>query len=149
MECSTAPDSKTFIEIPVLPFCNHLLVAKVEANKAGSYIFEVTSGNGVEVVVNGSVQAKHLNPYRTLQKTEKLLVDLPQGTSTILIRAYNRFEKTLSFGLEKAEAEKIHSMRVKLPTPLKKGSHTLKLRATDRPSGHTDCGLHNLRIKVI
>ena len=149
VECSTAPDSKPFVEIPVLPFCNHLLVAKVEANKAGSYIFEVTSGNGVEVVVNSSVQAKHLNPYRTLKKTEKLLVDLPQGTSTILIRAYNRFENTLSFGLEKAEAEKIHSMRVKLPTPLKKGAHTLKLRATDRPSGHTDCGLHNLRIKVI
>lgn len=147
-ECGTAPESKPFVEIPVLPFCNYLLTTKVKADKAGTYVFEVTSGNGVEVVVNGAVQTKHLNPYRTIEKTEKLLVDLPEGTSTILVRAYNRFENTLSFGLEKAEVQEIHSMKVKLPTSLKKGVHTLKLRATDRPSGHTDCGLHNLRIKI-
>ena len=147
-ECGTAPESKPFVEIPVLPFCNYLLTTKVEADKAGTYVFEVTSGNGVEVVVNGAVQTKHLNPYRTLENTEKLLVDLPEGTSIILVRAYNRFENTLSFGLKKAEVQEIYSMKVKLPTSLKKGVHTLKLRATDRPSGHTDCELHNLRIKI-
>jgi methionine-rich copper-binding protein CopC len=94
------------------------------------------------------VQAKHLNPYRTIKKTEKLLVDLPEGTSTILVRAYNRFEDSLAFGLEKAEDQNIRYMTVKLPSSLKKGTHTLTVRAVDRASGHTDCGLHNLKIKI-
>lgn len=144
--CSTVAGAETFVEMPVLPFCNHLMAVKVVADKAGSYMFDVTAGNGVEVVVNGAVQTKHLNPYRTAKKTEKLLVDLPEGTSKILIRAYNRFENTLSFGIGKAQEQKIRHMTVKLPSPLRKGTHTLKLHAADHPTGHADCGLHNVRV---
>ena len=148
VSCERSAEAKSMVEMKALPFSNYLMAATVEAYKGGSYIFDVTSGNGVEVVVNGQVLAKHLNTYRTLKKTESVLVDLPEGTSTILVRAYNRFEDSLAFGLEKAEDQNIHSMTIKLPSSLKKGTHTLTVRAVDRASGHTDCGLHNLRIKV-
>lgn len=148
VECSTVAGAETFVEMPVLPFCNHLMAVKVVTDKAGSYVFDVTAGNGVEVVVNGAVQTKHLNPYRTVKKTEKLLVDLPEGASTILVRAYNRFENTLSFGIGKAQEQKIRHMTVKLPSTLRKGTHTIKLHAADRPSGHADCGLHNLKVNL-
>ncbi len=146
LECKTAEGVEVLMNMSVMPFSNHLMAVKVEAGKSGSYIFDVTAGNGVEVVVNGAVQTKHLNPYHTVKKTEKVLIDLPEGVSSVLIRAYNRFENTMSFGIEKAEEQEIHTMTIELPTPLKKGTHTLKIKAADRSSGHTDCGLHNLRI---
>ena len=146
VECSTAEGTETLVKMPVLPFCNHLMAVKLAVEKAGSYIFDVTAGNGVEVVVNGKVQTKHLNPYRTVENTEKLLVDLPEGSSTILVRAYNRFENNLSFGIKKAEIQDICYMTVILPATLNKGTHTIAIHAADRPSGHADCGLHNIRL---
>lgn len=140
--------SDSLIERPVMPFSNHLMMASVQVPASGMYVLDVTAGNGMEVVVNGSTQAKHLNPYRTVCRTEILLVDLSEGENRVMIRGYNRFENALSLGMAASEDQTVLSMRVKLPAALRKGCRNITLKAADCLSGHADCCLHNLRIRL-
>ena len=140
--------SDSLIERPVMPFSNHLMMASVQVPASGMYVLDVTAGNGVEVVVNGRTQAKHLNPYRTECRTEKLLVELQEGENALMVRAYNRFENALSLGVTASEDQTVLSMRVKLPAALRKGCRNITLKAADCVSGHADCRLHNLRIRL-
>ena len=140
--------SDSLIEMPVMPFSNHLVKASVLVPASGMYVLDVTAGNGVEVVVNGRTQAKHLNPYRTVCRTEKLLVDLSEGENRVMVRGYNRFENALSLGMAASEDQTVLSMRVKLPAALRKGCRNITLKAADCVSGHADCRLHNLRIRL-
>lgn len=140
--------SDSLIERPVMPFSNHLMMASVPVPASGMYVLDVTAGNGVEVVVNGRTQAKHLNPYRTVCRTEKLLVDLSEGENSVMVRGYNRFENALSLGMAASEDQTVLSMRVKLPAALRKGCRNITLKAADCLSGHADCRLHNLRIRL-
>ena len=132
----------------VMAFSNYIMSAEVNVPEKGLYLFDVTGGNGVEVVVDGMTFTKHLNPYRTVCKTEKILLDLSEGSHQIILRAYNRFEDTLHCAISASEHQEIRCITVKLPSSLKKGVRHVKLSASDTGSEHKDCELHNLRICV-
>lgn len=140
--------SDPLVEKSVFPFSNHLMRAEVKVPASGMYVLDVTAGNGVELVVNGRTQAKHLNPYRTTCRTEKLLVDLSEGENVVMVRGYNRFETSLSLGVAASEDQTVLTMRVKLPAALRRGHRYIKVSAADCVSGHADCRLHNLRIRL-
>ena len=144
---SFAP-SDPLVEKSVFPFSNHLMMVGAQVSASGMYLLDVTAGNGVEVVVNGRTQAKHLNPYRTVCRTEKLLVDLSEGENAVMVRGYNRFENALSLGVAVSDDQTVLSMKVKLPAALRKGCRNITLKAADCVSGHADCRLHNLRIRL-
>lgn len=131
-----------------LPFSNNVMTAEILMEEKGLYVIEVTAGNGVEVVVDGTTLTKHLNPYRTISKTDKILLDLAEGSHEIIVRSYNRFEKEIRCGLDSVDDPELLTMKVVLPSPLKKGVRNLKVYAADTGSEHTDCGLHNLRITL-
>ena len=134
--------------IPSRPFSNYLLTSAVQMPESGYAIFEVTSGNGVEVIVDGVAMMKHLNPYRTVCRKEKVLLELPQGISSVAVRSYNRFEKTASVGLAPAEGASIFRTTVKLPASVPVGGLIVKVSAADAMSAHQDCLLHNLRLML-
>lgn len=138
--------SEPVVEVSVTPFSNHLMSAVVEVSVPGLYMFDVTAGNGAEVIVNGKTHMKHLNPYRTVRRTEKLMLELDAGENVVCVRAYNRFEDTTWCGLEIAEERDIHHMKLTLHVSLKKGARKIRVYAVDRNSVHSDCELHNLRL---
>lgn len=132
----------------VRPFSNHLMCADVEVSEDGLYLFDITSGNGMELILDGESVMKHLNPYRTEAKTEKVLLHLSEGTHELLLRAYNRFENRMAFGISPAQEQELHVMKVVLPSALTRGNCRIRISAADKDSGHTDCGLHNLVIRL-
>ena len=140
--------SDALVQAIVKPFSNHVMTAQLDVKTPGYHVLDVTSGNGVEIVVNGKTMAKHLNAYGTEERTEKILLDLPAGQTTILIRAYNRFADKLVCGVKMTDFQEIYTMKVKLPSRLTPGVKTIRLRADDIDSPHTDCGLHNIRLRL-
>lgn len=140
--------SQDIVQTSVTPFSNHVMTADIDVETSGFQVLDVTAGNGVEVVVNGRTIAKHLNPYKTELRTEKILLDLPLGKNTILVRAYNRFSDNISCGIKLPDFQEIYTMKVKLPSRMSTGMRTIKVYADDLESPHTDCRLHNLRIKL-
>ena len=148
VDISSMSASSHLVDTSVRPFTNYLMKYSLNVSKPGLYLFDVTAGNGVEVVVNGRVHTKHLNPYRTVRKTEKILLNLPSGENIVMVRAYNRFEDKLSCGLEPSKAQNMHYVKLRLPEPLGRGLKYVKIYSADNGLGHADCRLHNLRIRL-
>ena len=140
--------SEALVSKNVHPFCNYVMSAHLDVKTPGYHVLDVTSGNGVEVVVNGKTMLKHLNAYGTKERVEKVLLDLPAGQASIIVRFYNRFEDSLVGGVRLAGFQEMYTKKVKLPSRLNPGARTIKVYADDKPSPHSDCGLHNLIIRL-
>ena len=135
--------------IPSQPFVNYLWRTVLDVRKDSRFILDVTAGNGVEVMVDGRTMLKHLNPYRTVCRTEKVLVDLPEGVHEVVVRSYNRFESCVWGGVELSDCQRIYKMVVPLPHSLGRGAVRVKVSSYDVSSEHTDCGLHNMRLRFL
>mgnify|MGYP002512722309 CR=1 FL=1 len=137
------PSGETFVS---RPFSNYLMTTAVEMQEAGYALFDLASGNGVEVMVNGKTMLKHLNPYRSVCHKEKVLLYLPQGHSDVMLRSYNRFEKTASARLVPDPDGSVYRMTVSLPAAVPADRLMVKLSSADSESLHSDCLLHNIRL---
>ena len=92
---------------------------------------------------------KHLNPYRTESRMEKVLIELREPEIEVLLRSYNRFEDRACAGFRLSDEQKAYRMTVDLPDTVKGSKVSVSLKAADRESPHTDCGLHNLRLSLL
>lgn len=129
------------------PFNNCRIVWNMVSDKEQDIILDVTAGNGMELYVNGSLQAKHLNPYRCKERTEKVIVHLSEGENQIMLRSYNRFENILTAAMAISDMQEFAVDTFRLPAgkTLKAGGrYVIRIDAADTPSEHTDCGLHNI-----
>ena len=129
------------------PFSNHVLKAEVSMEDEGYALFSVTSGNGVEMIVDGETLMKHLNPYRTSVFEESVLVYLPKGVSTIAVRSYNRFEKTSACMLSSGDTP-VYVRKIILPERVELDGLNVRIEPIDFESVHSDCRLHNVRLKI-
>ena len=136
------------INMHVAPFSNHLIVREMEVVEAGFALLELCSGNGVELVLDGRTFMKHLNPYGTERKVEHVLLYLEKGQHQIVLRSYNRFEDNLEAYVRKSPAS---LCQTEIPLERENRSRTLGVRISsdDRQSAHTDCGLHNLVVRIL
>ena len=143
------PVQESFVEVPSPAFANHLYAAQITVDKDSPLVLDVSAGNGVELVIDGRAMMKHLNPYRTVRRKEKVFVHLPSGRHEVVVRSYNRFEETVSAGVALADDQVVYKMSVTLPRVVRKGNVSVGISAADLPSPHTDCGLHNLRVRLV
>ena len=136
------PVAGDVLEQKVSRFSNHLLIRQIKVEKPGFAVFDIQTGNGMELVLDGVSVVKHLNPYGTSQTNEKVVLYLEEGTHQVLLRAYNRFEEHLQMSLQLSDAD---FKCVEIPVNDSKIC-TVRISAADLPSVHTDSGLHNLFI---
>ena len=148
-------------------FASYYILREIEAPRSQYVLAEVGAGNGMEIYVNGKLIAKHLNPYRTKFRTEKVLLPLEKGKNVVILRSYNRFEDQATYLLRPAEEQKVYRQDVVLPDALtgkeKKKvyrqdvvlpdaltgkDHSLVLKPHNPSSPHTDAELSNLRIRL-
>lgn len=153
MDMKRVPEWKTpegdYVEVPSTGFANYLYKADVVSDAHSLALFDVCSGNGAELQVGGKTMMKHLNPYRTESRTEKVLIELCEPEIEVLLRSYNRFENRACAGFRLSDEQKAYRMAVDLPDTVKGSKVSVSLKAADRESPHTDCGLHNLRISLL
>lgn len=136
------------VKVPSTGFANYLVDAEVSVEKASCVILDLLSGNGAEVIVDGKTMMKHLNPYRTVSRTEKVMVELSKGHHEIVLRSFNRFEEAAFAGISVSEDQRVYSMKIALPSQVGKGLVHVGLKPLDRPSPHTDSELHNVTLRL-
>ena len=80
--------------------------------------------NGMELLIRDNVTGeyvsmmKHLNPYRTTDRSEKVLMDIPAGRHEVVLRSYNRFEDSVVAGLELSDDQRVYRKTLILPHDL-------------------------------
>ena len=139
----------SLVQVPSQGFANYLLKTELQVDKLSCAVFDVCAGNGVELLVDGKTMMKHLNPYRTSARTEKVVLDLHKGNHEVILRSYNRFEDNVVAGFALSDAQNVYRKRLTLPHMLDKGDIHVGVSPLDIPSPHTDCGLHNLRLRLV
>ena len=139
----------TSVQVPSQGFDNYLIRTELHADKSSSVVFDVCTGNGVELLVDGNSMMKHLNPYRTSDRTEKVLLDIPAGRHEVVLRSYNRFEDRVVAGFALSDDQRVYRKTLILPHVLGRGAVHVGVSPLDISSPHTDCGLHNLRLRLV
>ena len=145
---SALPASENEVSLEVRPFSNYLMYTEFEVPYDGLYVFGYTAGNGAELVLDGKQVAKHLNPYGEKCRKQQLLLNLTAGRHSLAVRAYNRFEKELTVSLKPADEAALYRKKVVLQETVSSKVHNIRISAADMLSGHTDCGLNNVKIFV-
>ena len=78
---------------------------EIDSPRSQHILAEIGAGNGMEVYLNGKLIAKHLNPYRTKFRTEKVILPLKKGKNQVILRSYNRFEDEAAYLLRPAKEQ--------------------------------------------
>ena len=140
------------------PFSNYLMKVVLKASKSCRVHLCTITGNGMELLVNDTVTGdyvtmmKHLNPYRATAFSESVILDLEEGENEIVLRSYNRFENQLvmCLAIHNQQQEYTQTLMLEDPVPMS-ASRGLMIRISNagNESEHTDCGLHNLRLRLV
>ena len=128
------------------PFRTVYVMENVNSACEQDAIIEVGAGNGVELYVNGQSVMKHLNPYRCTYRMEKVRVHLKAGENQLVLRAYNRFERSVEWHLKVSDDQTIYMSPLYMPEFRNGHSHTVNLRMAECDSPHKDCELYNLQM---
>lgn len=134
------------IEIPVQERQSFWLLQEIESDKMQEVLVEIGSGNGLQVVLNGEYLTMHTSPRGSFYNKEVVLLPLKKGTNQLLLKLYNRFEKSLCFSIN----PDIEQNMYKLPLPsisLQKGkAHSCSLRLADPLTKNSAMRLNNIRV---
>lgn len=125
------------------------IVRNVTAAQACDMVVQVGAGNGIEVLVNGTSLMKHLNPYGCDFRAENVRVHLNQGRNQILVGAYNKFEKQVSYVLQPADNQTLYQVSLPLAKALSAGqTHTVHVAPLKPANPHSDIELANIEITL-
>lgn len=71
-------------------------------------ILNITSGDGVMVILNGKVISLKNNPLKQERIQDILVLDLKKGTNQLLIKLFNNFQKSINYKLGLANNQQIY-----------------------------------------
>lgn len=134
------------VSSPILS--SYYVMREIDSPRSQHILAEIGAGNGMEVYLNGKLIAKHLNPYRTKFRTEKVILPLKKGKNQVILRSYNRFENEAAYLLRPAEEQKAYRQDFIIPDAVNGKEHSLTIKPHNPSSPHTDAELFNLRIRL-
>ncbi|MBO5943084.1 MAG: alpha-L-fucosidase [Bacteroidales bacterium] len=138
------------------PFSNYLMKVILRAGKPCRLHLHMITGNGMELLIRDKSTGeyvsmmKHLNPYRAEAFAESVVLDLEQGDTEVVLRSYNRFEDNLLMQLKPHFQQREYTQTLMFEEPVS-ASRGLLVRVSNagNESPHTDCCLHNLRLRLV
>ncbi len=138
------------------PFSNYLMKVILHAGKPCRLHLNMIAGNGMEFLIRDKATGeyvsmmKHLNPYRAEAFAESVVLDLGRGDTEVVLRSYNRFEDNLLMQLKPhfQQREYVHTLMLEEPVSASRGL-LVRVSNAGNESPHTDCGLHNLRLRLV
>lgn len=126
---------------------NWYVMQEVTVVKAGRHIIRITSGDGVQVFLNGREQVVHNNPERGGTQQEYLLLDLEAGRNSLVVKCYNRFADTTVFSIDTDVPQVLYRQ----PLPVRfdaKGINRCHVQLYQPASPHSDMRLPGLVIAL-
>jgi alpha-L-fucosidase len=121
---------------------------EITAAEEGPYIVRLTSGDGIQVFLNGEEQLVHNNPARGFTQHEYLVLPFKAGLNKLVVKVYNRFAKKTTFSIDKKVPQLMYRQRLQ-PLNLKKGElFSYSWQLYNPVSIHRDMRLPNLELHI-
>ncbi len=134
------------VKLPVGERSSILLLQEIEAKKAGEVLVELTSGNGIQIILNGDYISVHTSPKGKCCNRERVVLPLKKGKNQLLLKLYNRFEKKLCLGVRPLPEGKIYRLKAGKFILRPADWHRCILRPAEPESRNSAIRLNNIRI---
>ncbi|MBB2149951.1 alpha-L-fucosidase [Pedobacter gandavensis] len=83
------------------------LLQEIIATEDQPFLAGFTSTDGVMVVLNGEVLAKHNNPFKENQLNDLILLSLKKGKNQLLVKLYNGYQKKIDLGIQTGQPQEL------------------------------------------
>lgn len=130
----------------IAPRESMLLLQEITAEKEQTAAVEIVSGNGVYILLNGEYLTAHLSPGRIPKEKEPVLLPLKKGRNQLVVKFYNAFEASFSYGINPLKEWKVYRQKLTPVTLDSNMSHAASLRAADSRSYVSPLRLNNVSI---
>lgn len=131
------------------PSENWYIRQEITAGSAGPCLVELSSGDGIQVFLNGRELMAHNNPERGATQKEILELPLQSGKNQLIVKFYNRFNKKTSWSINTRIPQRLYMVPERiLQEQGGKGIHRISITPVHPVSVHRDMKLHNLDVIV-
>lgn len=128
---------------------NWYILQEISAASAQPYLVEIISGDGIQVFLNGEEQTVHNNNERNSQQKDALQLPLRKGKNQLLVKFYNRFNKTVSWSIGKSLPQVRFVQEVSTTADLgDQAIHRISVTPVHPVSAHRALGLSNLELLI-
>lgn len=134
------------IEENILPRASVVFLQEIQSDEAQEIAVEITSGNAVYILLNGEYITAHFSPQRLKKQKETLLLPLKKGDNQLIIKYYNGFEKSFSYGIMPLNEWTVYTQRLSPVTLDKKEHHSFSIRLANPDSKVSPLRMSNIRI---
>lgn len=127
---------------------SYYILQEINAAKATPYVIRFTSGDGIQVFLNGEEQTVHNNPERDAIQQEYLLLNLQEGKNQLVVKFFNRFAEKTVFSIDKDIPQELYQQPLEMNFGPKRVYSTLEVKLYQPVSPHRDMRLPSLMIKL-
>lgn len=132
----------------VLPFQSEFMLVEVTASRDLTFPVKVVAGNSAYVLLNGEYVTADFYEDRPEKSEKLLLLPLKRGKNQIILKVYNRFAKTMQYGIIPQDEWNVYRIDCgKFNTGIEK-EHRIELKAADRHSEMVPMSLENVRLEL-
>ncbi|SIN83280.1 alpha-L-fucosidase [Chitinophaga niabensis] len=135
-------------ELDVTPDQSYYVLQEINAAKATPYVLRFTSGDGIQVFLNGEEQTVHNNPARDTLQQEYLLLPLREGKNQLVVKFYNRFADKTVFAIDKDVPQELYEQPLNMSFGEKSVYSDLEVKLYQPVSPHRDMRLPSLMIRL-
>jgi alpha-L-fucosidase len=135
-------------ELEVTPDHSYYVLQEINAAKATPYVLRFTSGDGIQVFLNGEEQTVHNNPSQDTLQQEYLLVTLREGKNQLVVKFYNRFAEKTVFSIDKDVPQELYEQPLNISFGPKSVYSDLEVKLYQPVSPHRDMRLPSLMIRL-
>lgn len=125
-----------------------IFLYEISSSREQTAAVEISSGNGVYILLNGEYLTAHLSPKRISTQKELLLLPLKKGPNQLIVKYYNGFDEMFTYGVNPLSSWKIYSQKLDPVTVEKKDDHAVSLRVGDASSHVSPMRLQNLQVVI-
>lgn len=127
---------------------SYYVLQEINAAKATPYVMRFTSGDGIQVFLNGEEQTVHNNPERDTLQQEYLLLNLQEGKNQLVVKFFNRFAEKTVFSIDKDVPQELYQQPLDISFGPKSVYSTLEVKLYQPVSPHRDMRLPSLMIRL-
>jgi len=122
------------------------VLQEIESGKEQKQLIEVSSGDGIQIWLNGENLVTHNNPRGSSRNKELVLLTLKSGKNQLLIKFFNRYGYKITYCISNSIDQVVYSQ--KLP-PLKlKEINNCELKLYRPASPHQPIRMNNVTIQL-
>lgn len=125
----------------------YYVLQEIDSPKDQQVLVQLTSGDGVLVVLNGQQQLLRNNPLKQDSLSDVLLLDLKKGNNQLVVKLFNGFQKTMVYSIKTAAVQTRYVINLP-PVPMRKGTYfPVNWKLANPITPHQTLNLPNLRLE--